>query len=266
MNQKKVVFALAFIAICGVAIFQYIQISDLKSAVWTKSLDIDMRDLDYAELQSNFTAMEVKLDQTELELRQLRGALNRSEASLRIAKASVDELNYSRRIDAHILAVRDGGGVSIPLEIELKKGTGRVLVDINDIYLEDDVQSTIKTAFALADVMSNGDLSDKDITIHIVNPYVKSITISGMSSGAAMTTSLIALGRDQTLKKDVVVTGVINGDGSIGRVSYIKQKAEAAKNLNATVMLVPRGEKISVPGITLIEVSNIEDVIEYMIE
>ncbi len=264
MNNR--VASIAFLAIFCVVIFQYFQISDLKDEIWAKNANINLLDRDYEELESDFVVLEAKLNQTQLELGQVNTSLNRSETSLREAEGVIRELNYSKGIRTHILGVKSGEGVAVPLEIELKKGSGRVLIDVGDIFLEEDVQSTAKTAFELADVISKGDLADKDATIRIVNPYTKSLSISGMSSGAIMTMSLIALGKNQTLKEGVVVTGKINGDGSIGSVSYIKQKAGAAKELNATVMLVPAGQKISVSGIELIEISDIEEAMEYMLE
>jgi len=257
--MKYKIATLAFLAICGVVIFQYFQISHLKDEIWAKDVDIDLLNRGYEELESNFTVLEAELNQTRLELGQVN-------TSLREARRTIRELNYSKSIHTHILGVKGGEGVPIPLEIEIKKGTGRLLIDIGEIFLEEDVQSTAKTAVALADVISKGNLADKDATIRIVNPYIKSLTISGMSSGAIMTMSLIALGKNRTLKKGVIITGTIKGDGSIGRVLYIKQKAEAAKGLNAMQMLVPEGQKIPVSGIELIEVSNIEEAMEYMLE
>lgn len=260
MNNK--VAAIAFLAIFSVVIFQYFQISDLKDEIRAK----DILSSDYKELESDFTELEAELNQTRLELEQVQMSLNMSEASLKEAEVAIRELNYSNSIHTHILGVKGDEGVATPLEIEIKKGTGRVLIDIGDIFLEDDVQSTAKTAFALADVKSKGDLAEKDATIRIINPYKKSLSISGMSSGAIMTMGLIALGKNATLKKDIAITGTIKGDGSIGRVLYISQKAEAAKALNATVMLVPEGQWMPVSGIELIEISNIEEAMEYMLE
>jgi predicted S18 family serine protease len=257
MNNK--VAAIAFLAIFGVVLLQYFQISGLKDEIWA-------RNANYKELESDFMELEAELNRTRLEFEPLQTSLDASETSLRGAEVAIRELNYSKSIRAHILGVKGDEGVAIPLEIEIKKGTGRVLIDIGDIFLEDDVQSTAKTAFALADVKSKGDLAEKDATIRIINPYKKSLSISGMSSGAIMTMGLVALGKNATLKEGVTITGTIKGDGSIGRVLYISQKAEAAKALNATVMLVPGGQWMPVSGIELIEISDIEEAMEYLLE
>jgi predicted S18 family serine protease len=63
-----------------------------------------------------------------------------------------------------------------------------------------------------------------------------------------------------------MITGSIFGNGSIGQVEYISEKAEAARSLNASVLLVPVGQKISVSGIEIVEVSNVEEAMEYMLE
>ncbi len=266
MSYKKAVVALAFLAICGLAFFQHFQVLHLKDEIWAKNANINLLNRDYEELESNFTVLEAKLDRTELELEQTQKSLNKSEGFLREARETIAALNYSKSVRTYILGVKGSEGVAIPLEIELKKGTGRVLIDIDDIFLEEDVQSTVKTAFALADVMSKGNLTDKDATIRIVNPYKKSLSLSGMSSGATMTMGLIALGKDLALREGILITGIVNGDGSIARVMYISQKAEAAKALNATVMLVPVGQKIPISGIELIEVADVEEAMVYMLE
>ena len=252
----------AFLVVFGVALFQCFQVLDLKKEIHDKNAHIYLLNDKYNELESDFTVLEAGLNRTLLDLERVNASLEKSEASLR----EIRELYDTRSIHTHILGVRDGKGVPIPLEIEIKKGTGGIFVDIEEIFLEGDVQSTAKTAFALADVMSDGGLAEKDATIRIVNPYTKSLSISGMSSGAIMTMALITLGKNTTLKKDVMITGTIKGDGSIGPVLYISQKAESAKELNATVMLVPVGQKISVSGIELIEISDIEEAMEYMLE
>ncbi|MEE8400757.1 MAG: S16 family serine protease [Candidatus Hydrothermarchaeaceae archaeon] len=257
---------IAFLAILAVALFQYFQILELREDLWSKNANIHLLNRDYEILESNFSVALNELNTTRLKLNQTNIHLNEKEASLQDAMGTIHRLNYKKSIRTYILGVIDGKGIGIPLEIEIRNGTGRVLIDVGDIILEKDVQSTARTAFALADVKSKGSLAEKDASIRIVNPFNKPISISGMSSGAIMTIGLISLGKNQTLRTGVIVTGTISGDGSIGQVSYIKQKAEAAKELNASIMLVPDGQKMSIHGIELIEISNIEEVMEYMLE
>jgi predicted S18 family serine protease len=244
MTRVKIAAFMAFLFF-SFAVFEYFQASELKEDIKAKNSLINLLDSDYQDLQSDYGSLQDELEE---------------------AQAEIKEQSDARSIGTHILGVRGGTGVIIPLEIEVKNGTERIFIDVSEVFLEGDVQGTAKTAFALADVKSKGGLTQKDAYIHIVNPYKKSLSLSGSSSGAVMTMALLALGKNATLKEDVVITGSIQGDGSIGSVLYISQKAEAAKSLNATVMLVPAGQKISVSGIELIEVSNVEEAMEYMLE
>jgi predicted S18 family serine protease len=241
MNLKAIGSAFVIVLLFGLAIFQYLQIAELKENIEAKNSLINLLDQDYQEVQSDCNVLEAALGE-------------------------IKKQNDTRSIATHILGVRDGAGVPIPLEIEVKEGSEKIFVDVSEVFLEDDVQGTAKTAFAMADVKSNGGLAQKDAYIHIVNPYKKSLSLSGSSSGAIMTMALIALGKNATLKEGVVITGSIGGDGSIGQVLYIREKAEAAKSLNATLMLVPVGQKTSVSGIKIVEVSNVEEAMEYMLE
>ncbi|MBU2559978.1 hypothetical protein KKA03_03695 [archaeon] len=241
MNLKAIGCTFAIVLFFSFAIFQYLQIIELESDIEAKDSLINLLDRDYQGVQSDYHGLESELEE-------------------------IKKQGETRSITTHILGVRDGVGVIIPLKIEVRKGNERIFIDVSEVFLESDVQGTAKTAFALADVKSKGGLVQKDAYIHIVNPYSKSLSLSGSSSGAVMTMALIALGKNATLKEDVMITGSIQGDGSIGPVLYIREKAEAAKSLNATLMLVPAGQKISVSGIKIIEVSNVEEAMEYMLE
>ena len=102
---------------------------------------------------------------------------------------------------------------------------------------------------------------------------------------------------DTAIKKNIMISGTLNHDGSIGPVSSVLEKAKAAKDVGATVFLVPLlqsrdvvyetkqhcekfgsteictsetiPKKIDVSaeaGISIIEVSNIADAVEYFFE
>lgn len=247
MNLKVIGSFFAIILFFSFAIFQYLQITELKEEIEAKNSLINLLDQDYQEVQSDYNALEAELEKTQVSLEE------------------IEEQSETRSIATHILGVREDVGVAIPLEIEVKEGSERIFIDVSEVFLESDVQGTAKTAFALADVKSKGGLAQKDAYIHIVNPYSKSLSLSGSSSGAIMTMGLIALGKNTTLKEGVMITGSIRGDGSIGQVLYIREKAEAAKSLGITLMLVPAGQKTQVTGIELVEVSNIEEAMEYML-
>ena len=69
--------------------------------------------------------------------------------------------------------------------------------------------------------------------------------MDGPSAGAAMTLLLAAelgAGGNTELKQDVLITGTINPDGTIGPVGGVPEKALAAGQHGAKLFLVPSGQ------------------------
>jgi uncharacterized protein len=69
-----------------------------------------------------------------------------------------------------------------------------------------------------------------------------SILVGGPSAGGALTVATIAALENKKIKSDVLMTGTINPDGTIGEVGGILEKAQAAKALGAKLFLVPKGQ------------------------
>jgi uncharacterized protein len=70
--------------------------------------------------------------------------------------------------------------------------------------------------------------------------------VGGPSAGAAITIATIAALENKSINEKVMITGSVDSDGKIGRVSSISAKAEAAKQINVTTMLVPYGQSIEI--------------------
>lgn len=188
----------------------------------------------------------------------------------------------------------EGKGVLTLLAVEARKGKGRTLVDVDNLLFWADTQNSIRTAKKVAQEFAKVNTSNYDF---IYNIYANASIIGGESAGAALTIATIAALENKTLKKDVIITGTINHDGSIGPVSGILEKAEAAKKNNAALFLVPllqsrevtyetrkHCEKIGpaefctieqIPkrvnieekvGIKVIEVGSIEEALKYFLE
>lgn len=196
------------------------------------------------------------------------------------------------RVQMNIPAVdNQGNGVITTLIVESKPGRGRVLVDINQLLFWIDTQHSIRIAQRVAQSYTKLDLSNIDLIYAI---ETNASVIGGPSAGAALTVATIAVLENKTINPEVMITGSINTDGSIGPVGEIVAKAKAAKDIGATLFLVPAGqavqtyykpiqtckkigpvtyctveykaEKIDVSkdaGIEVKEVSNIEDVLKY---
>jgi len=132
-----------------------------------------------------------------------------------------------------------GNGVVTVLRVEAIPGTGKTLVDINGILFFVDTQNSIQTARAVAANYTHANLSNIDL---IYSVETNASVIEGPSAGAALTISTIAALEGKQLAPNVMITGTINPDGSIGPVGGIPAKANAAKDVGAKVFLVPQGQ------------------------
>ncbi|MBI4015999.1 MAG: hypothetical protein HY362_04750 [Candidatus Aenigmarchaeota archaeon] len=188
-----------------------------------------------------------------------------------------------------------GNGVVSALVVEVKTGSGKVLTDIDKLLFWTDTQQSIQTARDVAAKKTGADLSKLDIVYGLRTD--KATVVGGPSAGAALTVATIAALEGKQLKKDIIITGTIETDGSVGRVGGILEKAGAAKAVGAKLFLVPKGEgiqtyvkpeenctrqlgllicettykKITVSvgeslGIDIKEVSNIDEAVDYLLE
>ncbi len=137
----------------------------------------------------------------------------------------------------------DGKGVVTNLTVQAKPGTGKVLVDINSLVFWVDTQNSIRVAGRVAESASGLKIGNYDITYSIVT---NASAVEGPSAGAALTLATIAALEGRQIRSDVMITGTIEPDGSIGQVGEVLSKAQAAKELGATLFIVPEGQSIDV--------------------
>lgn len=188
----------------------------------------------------------------------------------------------------------NGKGVSTRLGVKIEEGTGKTLVDIDSLLYWVDTQNSIRMAKLVAENVTGIDPSKIDITYMI---DANASLIGGESAGSALAVATIAVLKGNKLKNDVMITGTINHDGSIGPIGGILEKAKAAKEAGVTTLLVPllqsreityeekehcekfgllewcTIERIPVQvdiekesGINVVEVGSIKDALPYFIE
>jgi len=186
---------------------------------------------------------------------------------------------------------QNGKGVTTPLIVEAKAGNGKALTNVDKLLFWVDTQYSIQVAKAVAENVTKIDASKFDLTYSI---ETNATVVGGPSAGAALTIATIAALENKPIKSDVMITGTINPDGTIGEVGGILDKAKAAKDIGAKVFLVPEGqgeqtylqphetctrranflfcettyEQVTVnigkdAGISVIEVSNVTDAMTY---
>lgn len=186
---------------------------------------------------------------------------------LGITQQSLEELR-PKILDYYVVGVKtDGTGVVIPLEIKVVKGTGSVSANINKVELLSGVQDSIRAAVDVASRYAEVPILNKDITISFVNEGPSIVTVDGGSAGAAMTASLIAVFMDETVDTSVLMTGTINFDGAVGKISSAIEKAQAAKDFGAKTFLIPEENKgFSIAGLEIVTVTQIDEVVNRVVK
>lgn len=196
------------------------------------------------------------------------------------------------KISMYLPAVdADGKGVNTILTIEVTPGTGRTLTDIDNLLFWADTQHSIRIARRVAENITGKRMEDYDIVYTI---EANASLIGGPSAGAALAVATIAALEGRKLKDNVMITGSINRDGSIGPVSSVLEKAKAAKEAGVELFLVPllqsrdviyettencevfgasqicttetKPRKVEVEkesGIEIVEVASVQDAMEY---
>jgi uncharacterized protein len=131
-------------------------------------------------------------------------------------------------------------GVLLFARVIATNGTGHVFVDTSP-YTQVDLQGSARLAAMVASDVLGIDQRAYDF-YYIID--ISSPIIGGPSAGAALTMATIAAINNWTLDPEVVMTGMINPDESIGPVGGIPYKLEAAAAQNYTLFLVPEGQGI----------------------
>jgi uncharacterized protein len=146
-------------------------------------------------------------------------------------------LGDSTKVQMHLPAVdADGNGTDTILTVEATRGSGRTLTDIDSLLFWADTQHSIRIARRVAENITGKKMEDYDIIYAI---EANASLIGGPSAGSALAIATIAALEGKKPKDNIMITGSINHDGSIGPVSAILEKAKAAKQSGAILFLVP---------------------------
>ena len=140
----------------------------------------------------------------------------------------------------NLLAVdQDGNGITTPLIVDVMPGDGKILTDIEKLLFWVDTQYSIQTARDVAFNITGKNVNDYDVVYTISSDAA---VVGGPSAGAALTVATVAALENKTIRDNIVITGTVEEDGSIGQVGGVLEKAIAAKDIGAEVFLVPVGQ------------------------
>lgn len=188
---------------------------------------------------------------------------------------------------------QNGNGIITPLVVEAKSGDGKILTNIEKILFWVDTQQSMQIAKQVAANVTGIDVSKYDLVFTLNS---NATLVGGPSAGGALTVATIAALENKKIRSDVMMTGTINPDGTIGEVGGVLEKAKAAKDVGAKLFLVPKGQgtqtylkpeescvqksgftfcttrytEVTVnigkdAGISVIEVESVSDAIKYLI-
>ena len=168
---------------------------------------------------------------------------------LNISQTALSDLREIRIIgSSEVLApaVSSVGGVTkgvlTKIEITVVEGRGDVYVSTSSLT-ELDMQATARVAAQVACELLGLNMSNYDFLIKVES---ESIIVGGPSAGAIMTIGMISALTGWKIRENVLMTGTINPDGSVGPVGGIPEKIEAAAEQGVETFLVPLGQTVVV--------------------
>ena len=157
-----------------------------------------------------------------------------NESKLIVEKNVNTQDNYK---EIPIVGVDDKGkGVSGLLSVEVKSGSGLVLVNINNVLADYLTQLSARNAAKIAENYTGKSLLNLDI---IYNIKANASAIEGPSAGSVMAVATIAALENKNINKNIFMTGAIDTSGAITPVSGILEKSTAAKSSGAKLFLIP---------------------------
>jgi predicted S18 family serine protease len=147
-------------------------------------------------------------------------------------------LFISERTIPIVAVTNDGVGEVENLTVRLIPGNSNVLINTNP-FLDTSLQYSVNKAVAVAKINSNYGF-DRDFVFDYKAGDAQ--LIGGESAGAAATIATIAALENKTIANDVVITGTVETDGTIGEVGGIIEKAKAVADAGYKRFLVPKGQ------------------------
>ncbi|CAG0976189.1 MAG: ATP-dependent protease La [Candidatus Methanoperedens nitroreducens] len=263
-TYKIIIFILSILLI-GSSAFLFISLDEIKqkdAAIASLSVEITSQQQQISQLESNISNLQEDRSRTQALLR------NETQTRQRLEEEIIN-IKMVTKSDYGVLGVDDNNiGKVIPLEVIIKDGDGKLFLDVANILADESMQSSAQTAIRVAREVTRTSLTDKDIQINIKAPAQEGkLSISGGSAGGAITIAAIAAMKGTEPRQDVLMTGTIREDHSIGQIGAPRAKGIAARENGAKLFIVPPGQKGEVGdiGIEVMEVRTIEEAVKYAI-
>ncbi len=168
------------------------------------------------------------------------------------------------------LAVSSYGGDTLPIEVSLSEGNGKITLTGS---LGDVMRESIQTAltYARANARSLGlepTVFDK-VNIHVHVPD-GATPKDGPSAGIGMATAIISAFTQRPVRRDIAMTGEVTLRGKVLAIGGLKSKAIAAHRAGIRTVFLPKDNARDIPDLpdsvrndlTLIPVNHLSEVLE----
>ncbi|MEM2963146.1 MAG: S16 family serine protease [Candidatus Anstonellales archaeon] len=173
----------------------------------------------------------------------------------------------SRVIVPAVLGDSEKGGLA-EFTVQIKNGSGKVYTAVSP-KVDVTVQLSEEIASFVGFKYLNLSQEECDVFFTIKEEELGANSINGMSGGAGMALGVIAAATNRTIGKGIAITGTIEPDGSIGSVSGIIEKAEAARRGGLVYLIAPKRSFFETllfstvnTSIRIIEAANIDEVVQ----
>ncbi len=244
------------------------QLEYLNAQIEVLSAEIISREAEVAGLDTTVTLQEIELRALQSMATDLQREIEILEGQVSAAQALLDSAKRLRVSHFGVAVDEDGVGTVFPIEVEvIGSGDGTISLDVRNVQYEATFQTAARAAAAVASAYTGISVDDKDIIVRFINDSEDDIIkVDGPSAGALVTAMIIAALEEKETDPSVLVTGSIGLDGKIGAVGGISSKMDAAINFGATTILVPKSQQIVDDRIEVVGVTNIDEVIGYLIK
>lgn len=237
-----------------------------KRQITSRTAQIERLQADLVASNSELVLLQQQAADLEEEISTLQSeiqAKDRDLAELILANAAAKRVHvthYGLGVD------EDDDGIVFPIEIEIiGSGAGRISVDVSNVQYAASFQTAVRTAAEVASDYTGVTMSNRDVIVRLVNESDDVIRVDGPSAGAVIAVMMVAGLEEKQLDPDILVTGAIESDGTIGTVGGLQGKADAAADYGAETLLVPDGQEFNSNRIEIEGVEDIDDLADRII-
>jgi ATP-dependent Lon protease len=167
------------------------------------------------------------------------------------------------------LAVNSFGGNTLPIEVSLSEGTGRVTLtgSLGDV-MQESAQAALTYARAHARTLGLEPALFDKVNVHIHVPD-GATPKDGPSAGIALATAIISAFTKRPVRRDVAMTGEVTLRGKVLPIGGLKSKTIAAHRAGIKTVLLPKDNAKDLPelperireDLELIPVGHLDEVL-----